>query len=543
MAEVNQTNRTVVSSTSFQTWRETLVRVLLICVSIFGFIALVAIIFNSTVLINKVIYASVYACLLVVTFVPLPYTVRAGVFLDIIYILGLSGLIKTGVWGEALMFFLAFIVMGGLLFSPRVGIYAIAISMGSITIFGFLILKGFYFPRSQEMPIGSIGDWLTGGASLLLLGIISTVGLHYLQFEFVQAQAKVGKTIKTLQTERTNQENRVAEQTDELEKRNSKLRSTVYFIRQIAEIQEYSALPAKTVDLIAQSFGYYHVNLLLLKDDGKTLLLHASSSDAGRKMVERGYRVIKGDRSLVGQVAERAKLIISARNLNASETGAEGLEMPGSHSEIVLPLISRGKVLGVLDIQSEQITTFNQNEPEILQLLADQVAISLDNARRLSEASGLVSQSDVATSQQTQSSWRENLLNQNLSYQYTPSGIKSIPPDSKPQDLNSLHIPLLLRDQEIGSIALQRKDNTEWSAPDQELVKKVAVQVALALDNIRLMEETRQHAVQEQTVNEISARFSRSLDIDTLLQTAVREFAALPDVSEASVFIKPNQEN
>jgi len=90
-----------------------------------------------------------------------------------------------------------------------------------------------------------------------------------------------------------------------------------------------------------------------------------------------------------------------------------------------------------------------------------------------------------------------------------------------PKNNSNLIIPLVLRGQEIGSIALQRKDRAEWTEPDQDLVKKVAIQVALALDNSRLIEETRQHAVHEQTVNEISGRFNRSLDVDTLLQTAV----------------------
>ncbi|HEX2697302.1 MAG TPA: hypothetical protein VHM28_06295, partial [Anaerolineales bacterium] len=62
-------------------------------------------------------------------------------------------------------------------------------------------------------------------------------------------------------------------------------------------------------------------------------------------------------------------------------------------------------------------------------------------------------------------------------------------------------------------------------------------QVALALENSRLLDETRQRAIQEQTVNEISGRFSRSLDIDALLQTAARELGALPEVAEVSVFV------
>ncbi len=61
--------------------------------------------------------------------------------------------------------------------------------------------------------------------------------------------------------------------------------------------------------------------------------------------------------------------------------------------------------------------------------------------------------------------------------------------------------------------------------------------MALALDNSRLLEETRQRAIQQQTVNEISARLSRSLDIDTLLRTAARELGTLPEVAEVSVVV------
>lgn len=71
---------------------------------------------------------------------------------------------------------------------------------------------------------------------------------------------------------------------------------------------------------------------------------------------------------------------------------------------------------------------------------------------------------------------------------------------------------------------------------------KLVAQIALALENARLIEETRQHAAQEQVVSEISARFSRSLDVEALLQAAVREFAALPDVAEATVVLKPTNE-
>ena len=543
MAESNSTDPTVIPSFSFQVWRESFVRVILVWASGLGFIVILATLLSSNDLLDKAVYSSAYLCLLAVTVIRLPYTVRAGVFLALIYIFGFVALVETGIWGNALVFLLGFIVMTGLLFSPRAGINTIVFSLISITIFGFLILNGFYLLRPQVLQSGTLGDWLIGSASLLLLGSVALAGIYYFQTEFVHAQGRTGEIFKTLQDERKNLEKHVAERTGELEKRNSGMQSMVYFTRKMAGIQDLSVIPAKAVDLITENFGHYHVGLFLLSDDGKTAILQAASSDEGHKLVGKGYHVDVGDNSLVGRVAKQARMIVASRNSNTPSTVDGESEMPRTRSEIALPVVVRGKILGVLDIQSEQIQTFGQSEAEILQLLTDQVGVSMDNARLLNEARSYETQLDILSSQQIQSTWRENLINQKMAYQFTPSGIKSISSGAKPKDQDGLQIPLVLRGQNIGSIAFQRKDKAEWPEPDRDLAKKVAIQVALALDNIRLIDETRLHAVQEQTVNEISGRFSRSLDVDTLLQTAVRELAALPDVSEASIFIKPSDEN
>jgi GAF domain-containing protein len=543
MTEAKSTDPTVIPSFSFQAWRESFVRVILIWASGLGFIVLLATLFSFNDLLDKAVYSSVYVCLLAITAIRLPYTVRAGIFLALIYVLGLVALVETGIWGNALVFLLGFIVMNGLLFSPRAGINAIVFNIVSITIFGFLVLNGFYLLRSQGMPSGTLGDWLTGSASLLLLGSVALAGIYYFQSEFVLAQGRTSEIFKTLQEERKNLEKHVAERTGDLEKRNSGMQSMVYFTRQIAGSQDLSAIPTKAVDLLTQNFGHYHAGLFLLAEDGKTAILQAASSDEGRKLVGKGYRVEVGDKSLVGRVAKQARPIVASRNSNTPAADEGEAEMPRTRSEIALPMVIRGKVMGVLDIQSEQNQAFGQNEAEILQLITDQVGTSMENARLANEAKTYETQADLLNSQQIQSMWRENLINQKMAYQFSPSGIKSISLGAKPIDQDGLHIPLVLRGQEIGSIDLQRKDKAEWPDPDRDLAKKVATQVALALDNIRLIDETRLHAVQEQTVNEISGRFSRSLDVDTLLQTAVRELAALPDVSEASIFIKPSDEN
>jgi GAF domain-containing protein len=97
--------------------------------------------------------------------------------------------------------------------------------------------------------------------------------------------------------------------------------------------------------------------------------------------------------------------------------------------------------------------------------------------------------------------------------------------------------PIMLRGQKIGTISIARKGDAAWSKLDKDLVEEVASQVGLAVDNIRLLEEATERAKQEQMVGKLAARFSQSLDLDTLLQTAARELGQLPNISEVSVFV------
>jgi GAF domain-containing protein len=343
-----------------------------------------------------------------------------------------------------------------------------------------------------------------------------------------------GDELKRIQA---NLEQHVVERTAEFEGRTQQLRASAYIAQQIAQFPDVPTVLSRAAQLISEQFDFYHVGLFLLDDQRRTAFLQAASSAPGQALLERGYRVDVGDENPIGRVAERGKLYLQTAT-GASAAPEAIPDFPLTRSRLVLPLTIHGKMIGVMDIQSKQPRALGQNEAEIFQLLADQIAAAIDNIRLVNESQAFVSQLQMLTSQQTRVAWRERLKDQRPAYQFTPSGIKPMPaPGSRRREKNELMIPLLLRGQEIGSIGLKRKDESQWNNAERELVEKVAVQVALALDNSRLLEETRQRAIQEQTVNEISARLSRSLDIDTLLQTAVRELGALPEVAEVSVFI------
>ena len=102
---------------------------------------------------------------------------------------------------------------------------------------------------------------------------------------------------------------------------------------------------------------------------------------------------------------------------------------------------------------------------------------------------------------------------------------------------NAITVPIILRGQKIGNISIARKGDAKWNKRDEGLLDEVASQVGLAVDNIRLLEEATQRAKHEETVGKLATRFSQSLDLDTLLQTAARELGQVTDVSEVSIFI------
>ena len=206
-----------------------------------------------------------------------------------------------------------------------------------------------------------------------------------------------------------------------------------------------------------------------------------------------------------------------------------------TRSEVALPLLIGNKVLGVLDIQSDQPQAFRTDDIDVLQTLADQVAVAIENTRRIDEARAALMQIETLAAVRTREAWNQRLQDRSLAYTYTPLGLRS-GGKSEESDLD-VKIPITLRGQRIGSLSLTRKDGTLWNETDKDMISEVAYQTGLAIDSVRLVEEATQRAKQEQTVGELATRFSQTMDIDNLLQIAARELGQVADVAEVSVYI------
>ncbi|HZW04744.1 MAG TPA: hypothetical protein VFF68_12500, partial [Anaerolineaceae bacterium] len=106
-----------------------------------------------------------------------------------------------------------------------------------------------------------------------------------------------------------------------------------------------------------------------------------------------------------------------------------------------------------------------------------------------------------------------------------------------------LQVPLVLRDQVIGQVTLETAAQT-LSSEERKLIDDITTQTAVALENARLLTETQTRAASEQRLNELTARFARSISVDEILKTVVKELGQLPSVADVAVHLSlPGEKN
>lgn len=519
---------------SYDQWRDKFLKIVLWVMSGLGSLLVLANIPNATTT-EFTIYATLLIALFAATLLPLPYTVKAGTLITIGYFVGLYNLIVFGPYQDATLFFLAITVFSSLLFDSRTDWYIFIINVLSVAIMGVLDITGLFRVTQPELPEIDFTLWLTYSADYIMLALASIWAVTLFKNEFKMISEKFRSALFFVTKDRAELERRVDERTAGLVKKTDQLRAASYIAHQTAELQDMGAILDSVVNLITEQFGYYHTAIYLVNETGNEVYLQAASSEGGKQMRERGYAVKVGaQNNIIGAAATQKKPRI------ALDTGPDAVsfnrsDLPLSRSQVAIPLITRNKVLGILDIQSDQPDAFKLEELDVFQTLADQVAVAIENARLLDEAQSALMQIEALTAVRTREAWAQKIKENDYSYTYSPLGLNKGKESTAEE--KALKVPIILRGQKIGSISLSRKDDSPWSSLDQDLATEVAYQTGLAIDNIRLVEEATRRARQEQTVGELATRFSQSLDIDSLLQTAARELGQVADVAEVSVFI------
>jgi len=207
--------------------------------------------------------------------------------------------------------------------------------------------------------------------------------------------------------------------------------------------------------------------------------------------------------------------------------------LPYTRSEVALPMLAGDRVLGALNIQSTRESDFGLHVIETMQSMAGQLAIALENARLFQDAQQNIHEMRAIQQQYLLDSWNEfSIHSEGFEYEVgDPIGAKA----------KKIEVLISLRDQVLGQIMLE--SNEEWSPEQESLVNAVATQAAIALENARLVSESRQVAVRERMLAEINSKIWSSTTIEGVLQTVVKELGRRLDASSTTIELKMDDGN
>ncbi len=163
-------------------------------------------------------------------------------------------------------------------------------------------------------------------------------------------------------------------------RRSTQLQTSAEVSRVATSILEPEDLFQRVVNLIRDGFDLYYAGLFLLDETKRWATLQAGTGEAGRQLVANSHRLEVGGDSMIGKAAATGEARI-ALDVGAEQAFFPNPLLPQTRSEMALPLISRGEVLGALTIQSERQAAFTQEDITALQTLADQIANAVENAR------------------------------------------------------------------------------------------------------------------------------------------------------------------
>lgn len=283
-------------------------------------------------------------------------------------------------------------------------------------------------------------------------------------------------------------------------------------------------LLARVLPLFPEQFGYYYAAIYLIDPSGKWAELREATGEAGKVLKQNRHRLeISGKSMVAAAIREQAPRI--AQIASEEKQRFDNPLLPYTRSEIALPLMVGDRVLGALNVQSSREADFGPEVIETMTNMAGQVAIALENARLFQEAQQVIRELRTVQQQYLQEAWSGFVQeNQQLEYQIG---------DEDETGTQKMEVPIRLRDQVLGQIVLE--GTGEWTPDQQSLVDAVATQAAIALENARLVSESRLIALRERMVAEINSKVWSSATIDGVLQTAVKELGRRLNASSATI--------
>jgi GAF domain-containing protein len=311
----------------------------------------------------------------------------------------------------------------------------------------------------------------------------------------------------------------------------------------ITATRDLDQLLNQIVNLIVERFSeVYHAQVFLI-DDEQQAVLRESTGEAGKQLLARNHRLAVGSQSVIGRVTDKGTPVV-VTDTDLDPTHRRNELLPNTRSEMALPLIAAGHVIGALDIQSTTPNVFRESDVRVFQTMADQLAIAIENARLFQRAQRDLEEIELLNRRLTGEGWTSYQRSRGKvagGYEATASGVRPLPSgldeDRQITGDATLRMPLMVRGESVGVLDVKSRNGESPTPEVQAILEAVAERVALALDSTRLSEGALRQAEREQVLGHISAELQATTDLDMILRIAAREASRAMGTSRGFVHL------
>lgn len=440
--------------------------------------------------------------------------------------------------------YLALTVVAGLVIGQSAALTLATAS--SLLYLGIVVADALGISLPVLFPDQLASNWVVLSLALALAVVPLNLALRNLNAALDRARRYAAES----EQQREQIEGLAEARTLELNRRTGYLGAATQIAAEIAAVErDPQALLQRSAQVISRQFDFYHTAIYLLDDSGQWAVLQAASSEGGQRMLQRQHRLRVGAQGIVGAVAAYGQHRI-AQDVGVDAYFFSSPDLPETRSEIALPLRARGAIIGVLDVQSTVPAAFTDEDVYVLQTLADQISVAVSNTRLLRQVEESIAAERRAYGQVAGEAWRDLLrARPDLAFASDADGVAPFTlwePQMRTAaqtgqvvgEGDDLTIPIRVRDQVIGIIDGRKPDGTAWSTEEVSLLQTLTEQLSTALEGAQLYEDTQRRAAREQVAREVTAEMRRSLDVTTVLQTALYQLRTSLGLTEAEVWIE-----
>jgi GAF domain-containing protein len=284
---------------------------------------------------------------------------------------------SEGIHDGAFFVLTAVVVMASLLIDWKASAVVAALSIAA----GWWLAQKYNGVEQVLDPASSINFARDSSIVFILLVVLMFLVVNSLRGAL--AHSRAGE--QNLRVQNTELTSLRATLEDRVLARTRQLQASAEVSHATTSLSDPEQLLAQVADLITDRFGFYYTGIFLLDESSQQAVLRAATGEAGQVLLAHNHRLPVDDKSMVGTAIITGRLNIA---LDASQDVVRNVSplLPKTRSEIALPLRVGDRSLGALDVQSEQVGAFDESNADMLQTMADQIAVALSNVQAFRRA-------------------------------------------------------------------------------------------------------------------------------------------------------------